>query len=142
MTLGDWLRIAQSFALLPLDTMINRVPSKCFHIEVVAKALRGFPHFVSVAGEPRFPITPPLQKVVIGYLVLSNYVITSRSRFQRFSLKVFLTTYKALTCSRLFSNLCSRLTNRLCCNYTNHVTGMCNTVIKSLFDFVDNIVKC
>jgi hypothetical protein len=49
MTLGDWLRIAQSFALLPLDTMINRVPSKCFQIEVVAKAIRGFPHFVSVA---------------------------------------------------------------------------------------------
>jgi hypothetical protein len=49
MILGGWLRIAQSFALLPLDTVINRVPSKCFQIEVVAKALRGFPHIVSVA---------------------------------------------------------------------------------------------
>jgi hypothetical protein len=47
--LGAWLRIAQSFAFLPLDTAINRVPCECFQKQVVAKALRVFPQFGHVA---------------------------------------------------------------------------------------------
>lgn len=50
MGLGTWLRIVQSFTLLPLGTAINRVPSSNFFNKVVVKALRRFPQFGNLAS--------------------------------------------------------------------------------------------
>lgn len=41
--LGSWMRIIQSFALLPLEPAINRVPSRSFLPEVGSKGCKEFP---------------------------------------------------------------------------------------------------
>ncbi len=45
----NWLRIVQSFTLLPLGSVVTRVPCFSFEKQVVVKALRTFPQFEDVA---------------------------------------------------------------------------------------------
>ena len=45
----NWLRIVQSFTLLPLGSVITRVPCISFERQVVVKALRTSPQFEDVA---------------------------------------------------------------------------------------------
>ena len=46
----NWLRIVQSFTLLPLGSVVTRVPCISFEKQVVVKALRSSPQFEDVAN--------------------------------------------------------------------------------------------
>ena len=59
-----WLRIVQSFALLPLGSAINRVPTMSHLHVVVAKALRRFPQFDNLA------VFLNLKRLLAGYILL------------------------------------------------------------------------